>query len=294
MNNNRPTIVALGEVLWDMLPGGKKIGGAPLNFACHATQLGCKGVMVSSIGKDALGDELLEGIAPIGVELSFIQRSNMPTSRVDVVVDSQGTPQYIINEGVAWDHILFTPEMDALAQKADAVCWGSLAARSETSRTTIIRFVESTKEECLKVFDINIRQHYYDREFIEWSLHRADVLKLNDDELPLLQEYYSLVGQPIEQCKELLELFGLRYVVYTCGSKESVVVGAEKISRIDTPKVEVVDTVGAGDSFTAAFVSGLVNGRTIVDSHRHAVELAAYVCSQRGATPQIPEFLRER
>lgn len=292
MNNNRPTIVALGEVLWDMLPGGKKIGGAPLNFACHATQLGCKGVMVSSIGKDALGDELLEGIAPIGVELSFVQRSDRPTSKVDVVVDSQGTPQYIINEGVAWDHILFTPEMDALAQKADAVCWGSLAARSETSRTTIIRFVESTREDCLKVFDINIRQHYYDKEFINWGLTQANVLKLNDDELPLLQGYYSLMGDPIEQCRELLERFGLRYVVYTCGSKESVVVGAEDISRIDTPKVEVVDTVGAGDSFTAAFVSGLIRGDSIAETHRHAVDIAAYVCTQAGAIPALPVNLQ--
>lgn len=292
MNNNRPTIVALGEVLWDMLPGGKKIGGAPLNFACHATQLGCKGVMVSSIGKDALGDELLEGIAPIGVELSFVQRSDRPTSKVDVVVDSQGTPQYIINEGVAWDHILFTPEMYALAQKADAVCWGSLAARNETSRTTIIRFVESTREDCLKVFDINIRQHYYDKEFINWGLTQANVLKLNDDELPLLQGYYSLMGDPIEQCRELLERFGLRYVVYTCGSKESVVVGAEDISRIDTPKVEVVDTVGAGDSFTAAFVSGLIRGDSIAETHRHAVDIAAYVCTQAGAIPALPVNLQ--
>lgn len=292
MNNNRPTIVALGEVLWDMLPGGKKIGGAPLNFACHATQLGCKGVMVSCIGKDALGDELLEGIAHIGVELSFVQRSDRPTSKVDVVVDSQGKPQYIINEGVAWDHILFTPEMDALAQKADAVCWGSLAARSETSRTTIIRFVESTREDCLKVFDINIRQHYYDKEFINWGLTQANVLKLNDDELPLLQGYYSLMGDPIEQCRELLERFGLRYVVYTCGSKESVVVGAEDISRIDTPKVEVVDTVGAGDSFTAAFVSGLIRGDSIAETHRHAVDIAAYVCTQAGAIPALPVNLQ--
>lgn len=292
MNNNRPTIVALGEVLWDMLPGGKKIGGAPLNFACHATQLGCKGVMVSSIGKDALGDELLEGIAPIGVELSFVQRSNMPTSRVDVVVDSLGTPQYIINEGVAWDHILFTSEMGVLAQKADAVCWGSLAARNETSRTTIIRFVESTREDCLKVFDINIRQHYYDKEFINWGLTQANVLKLNDDELPLLQGYYSLMGDPIEQCRELLERFGLRYVVYTCGGKESVVVGAEDISRIDTPKVEVVDTVGAGDSFTAAFVSGLIRGDSIAETHRHAVDIAAYVCTQAGAIPALPVNLQ--
>ena len=292
MNNNRPTIVALGEVLWDMLPGGKKIGGAPLNFACHATQLGCKGVMVSCIGKDALGDELLGGIAPIGVELSFVQRSDRPTSKVDVVVDSLGTPQYIINEGVAWDHILFTPEMDALAQKADAVCWGSLAARSETSRTTIIRFVESTREDCLKVFDINIRQHYYDKEFINWGLTQANVLKLNDDELPLLQGYYSLMGDPIEQCRELLERFGLRYVVYTCGSKESVVVGAEDISRIDTPKVEVVDTVGAGDSFTAAFVSGLIRGDSIAETHRHAVDIAAYVCTQAGAIPALPVNLQ--
>ena len=292
MNNNRPTIVARGEVLWDMLPGGKKIGGAPLNFACHATQLGCKGVMVSSIGKDALGDELLEGIAPIGVELSFVQRSDRPTSKVDVVVDSQGTPQYIINEGVAWDHILFTPEMDTLAQKADAVCWGSLAARSETSRTTIIRFVESTREDCLKVFDINIRQHYYDKEFINWGLTQANVLKLNDDELPLLQGYNSLMGDPIEQCRELLERFGLRYVVYTCGSKESVVVGAEDISRIDTPKVEVVDTVGAGDSFTAAFVSGLIRGDSIAETHRHAVDIAAYVCTQAGAIPALPVNLQ--
>ena len=292
MNNNRPTIVALGEVLWDMLPGGKKIGGAPLNFACHATQLGCKGVMVSSIGKDALGDELLEGIAPIGVELSFVQRSDRPTSKVDVVVDSLGIPQYIINEGVAWDHILFTSEMGVLAQKADAVCWGSLAARSETSRTTIIRFVESTREDCLKVFDINIRQHYYDKEFINWGLTQANVLKLNDDELPLLQGYYSLMGDPIEQCRELLERFGLRYVVYTCGSKESVVVGAEDISRIDTPKVEVVDSVGAGDSFTAAFVSGLIRGDSIAETHRHAVDIAAYVCTQAGAIPALPVNLQ--
>lgn len=292
MNNNRPTIVALGEVLWDMLPGGKKIGGAPLNFACHATQLGCKGVMVSSIGKDALGDELLEGIAHIGVELSFVQRSDRPTSKVDVVVDSQGKPQYIINEGVAWDHILFTSEMGVLAQKADAVCWGSLAARNRTSRATIIRFVESTREDCLKVFDINIRQHYYDKEFINWGLTQANVLKLNDDELPLLQGYYSLMGDPIEQCRDLLERFGLRYVVYTCGSKESVVVGAEDISRIDTPKVEVVDTVGAGDSFTAAFVSGLIRGDSIAETHRHAVDIAAYVCTQAGAIPALPVNLQ--
>ena len=289
--SNKPIIVGLGEVLWDMLPSGKQIGGAPFNFTYHTTQLGCEGVMVSCVGDDPLGRELLEGITSLGVDTSLVQIGSHPTGTVDVALDSNGIPQYTIHEGVAWDHIQFTPELHALALRAQAVCWGSLAARNQSTRQTIVQFVESVSEECLKVFDINIRQHYYDKEYIDWALSKANILKLNDDELPLLANYYKLEGEPVEQCRKVAELFGLRYVVYTRGGKDSVIVGEGEMSLIATPRVEVVDTVGAGDSFTASIVSNLVKGESIRTAHQHAVSVAAYVCTCTGGTPTLPQSL---
>lgn len=286
-------IIGIGEVVWDCLPEGRKLGGAPLNFAYFALQCGADAFAVSAVGNDALGSETLDATRKSGVDVSYIQVNDLPTSRVLVSVDGEGVPQYEILQGVAWDAIRCTDEELDLVKDASAVCWGSLAQRSAHSRESILAMVEAAPESCLKVFDINIRQHYYDKETIEGSLRLADVLKLNEDELPLVRSLFGMEdGSAAEHIAELVERFSLRYVVYTCGSAFSEVYGKDGLlSRIDTPKVDVADTVGAGDSFTAVLISSLLNGRDIAEAHALAVRVAAFVCTKAGAINPLPEDL---
>lgn len=276
-------IIGLGEIVWDCLPGGRKLGGAPVNFAFYAQELGAESFPVSAVGNDALGEETLKACKSYGLNTDYIQRNSMDTSRVLVTVDRAGIPQYEIVEPVAWDALETDTATAELVAGADCICWGSLAQRNEKSRKTINSLLDNTPEECLKVFDINLRQNFYSKTVIEDSLTRADILKLNEDELPTVLQ---TTGK--SSIEELISGYGLRFIVYTCGAAFSEVYSSNGLeSHIDTPKVEVVDTVGAGDSFTAVFATGILSGLGVQASHRKAVEVSAFVCTQKGAINHI-------
>ncbi|MDD6076718.1 MAG: carbohydrate kinase [Bacteroidales bacterium] len=292
---NKPIVVGMGEALWDVLPDGKKIGGAPANFAFHAGQAGMDSRVVSAVGKDALGEEALATLEGKGLNIEAVARVDFPTGVVNVSLGEQGIPQYDICEGVAWDNIPFTPALANLASQAQAVCWGSLAQRNEVSRKTIFSFLDAmpSDEERLKVFDINLRQQFYTLEIIEASCRRANVLKINDEELVLVSEMLRLgAGSPEVLCRSLMERYGLSILVLTCGANGSYVFTPVETSYRVTPKVQVADTVGAGDSFTATLVGELLRNTPVGVAHEHAVEVAAYVCTQQGAMAEWPDSLR--
>ncbi len=284
---NRLKIIGIGELVWDMLPAGRQLGGAPVNFAYWCNRLGAEGYPVSAVGDDEPGETALGMLAEAGLDLGYIQHNTWPTGRVEVSLSGAGIPEYDIVEQVAWDALTADTRTLELVARADAVCWGSLAQRSACSRNAIAALLDAAAPHCLKVFDINIRQQWYSREIIQDSLSKADVLKLNEDELPLLVELFDIGASGPEAVARLLERFGLRYVIYTAGASHSEIHTAEGlVSRLATPKVEVVDTVGAGDSFSAAFITSLLQGEEISNCHRKAVETAALVCTLHGAIPR--------
>ena len=292
---NKPLVIGMGEALWDVLPEGRKIGGAPANFAFHAGQAGMDARVVSAVGRDALGDETLLTLQQKGLNTDAVARVDFPTGMVQVTLSEGGIPQYDICEGVAWDNIPFTPALDELARNAQAVCWGSLAQRSEVSRNCIYRFLDAMPSEQgrLKVFDINLRQHFYSIDVIEASCQRANVLKINEEELVIVSELLRL-GTPLveQQCRLLMERFSLDMLVLTCGCNGSYIFTPVETSFRVTPLVQVADTVGAGDSFTATLVADLLKGASVGVAHEQAVQLAAYVCTQQGAMAEWPEALR--
>jgi len=287
-------IVGIGEILWDVFPHGKVLGGAPANFAYHVSQFGFDGVAVSAIGNDLLGKEILENLSK--KELKYlIETTPYATGTVQVTLDGKGIPQYEICENVAWDNIPFTPAMEALARKTETVCFGSLAQRNSVSRTTINRFLDCVPDTALKIFDINLRQHFYTLELIEAALSRCNILKLNDEEIVIIGKLFGWESKSeLEICNQLLHSCDLEIVVLTKGTLGSYVVTQTETSFKETPLVEVADTVGAGDSFTAAFVSSLLHGQPISVSHQLAVDVSAYVCTQHGAMPFLPEALLSR
>ena len=283
-------VIAIGETVWDMLPAGKQLGGAPLNFAFFAKELGADAYAVSAIGNDSLGDETFGVASATGVNLDRLQRNDLPTSRVLVTLDEKGIPQYEIVEGVAWDAMECSDADVELMKDASVVCWGSLAQRCEKSRRSVLAMLEAAPQDCMKVFDINIRQHYYSREVIETSLAHADILKLNEDELPLVADMLGLQGEDKEVVAELMERYSLRYLVYTHGADFSEAYASDgAYSHVPTPKVEVADTVGAGDSFTAVFITSLLKGASLSEAHAKAVEVSAFVCTQHGAINPLPD-----
>ena len=284
-------IVGLGEALWDCLPEGRKLGGAPANFAYHANQFGHDSIAISAVGDDVLGQETLDEFDKKAVK-HLMPKVDYPTGTVQVELDGEGIPTYDIKEGVAWDNIPFTPEIEAAAKNCRAVCFGSLAQRSSVSRQTIQKFLEATPKDCLKIFDINLRQNFYTKEIITNSLHHANILKINDEELVLIGRLFGYPGLDIEnKCWLLLGKYNLDMLVLTCGVNGSYVFAPNLKSFQETPKVEVADTVGAGDSFTGAFTSAILAGMPITDAHKLAVEVSAYVCTQNGAMPKIPKEL---
>ena len=276
-------VVGLGEILWDCLPEGKKLGGAPANFAFHAGLLGAETIAVSAIGKDALGDEILRELDAKGLKY-LLPRVEQETGTVQVTLDSEGIPSYEIKTGVAWDNIPFLPEIKQLAEKCNCVCYGSLAQRSEVSRNTIKEFLKHTPKDCLKIFDINLRQQFYTKELIHDNLLACNVLKINDEELDIVTGLFGLSALSVEvRCRHLLEDYGLQLVILTCGVNGSYVFAPNEKSFLETPKVEVADTVGAGDSFTGAFAASILAGHTIHEAHQLAVKVSAYVCTKKGA-----------
>lgn len=337
--------MSIGEVVWDMLPDGARLGGAPVNFAYYVNALGHKALPVTACGNDELGDSTMAALTDTGLDLSLVQRNGLPTSRVLVETDAEGVPQYDIVENVAWDALECCPEDIEAIRGADAVCWGSLAQRSVKSREAILKMLDSAPASALKVFDINIRQHYYGREIIESSLEHANILKLNEDELPLLcgllsVEAYSrykaessvgaetqlkaqredrrdvrvdlsgksaangrdsaaidgtmsdgdgISPQEIFAAMEIIRKWNFRYLIYTKGAVGSAVFDASGLaSYMPTPKVKVADTVGAGDSFTATFVSSLLGGKTVQTAHSLAIKVSAHVCTCSGAINPLP------
>lgn len=280
----KPKIVGIGELLWDVLPGGRRMGGAPVNFAFYAREGGADAHVVSAVGTDESGTELLDRISRLGIDTSAVERNDHPTSTVEVTLDGAGVPTYRIREEVAWDYIVQTPATDAAVAGADAICWGTLAQRNAVSRASIGEIIAAAPEGCLRLFDINLRLDYYDETVIRQSLEAADILKLNEDELPVVARYFSLGNDPEQAIRQLLKRFALRYVVFTEGSRGSRITAADgETSYMETPRVKVADTVGAGDAFTAAFAVSLLNRLPLTACHRRAVEVAAFVCTQHGA-----------
>lgn len=292
MKTTPKKIAGIGELLWDVLPQGKQMGGAPCNFAFHALQAGFDAHVISAVGEDQDGREILMVMDQLEVNKSTVQiNSAYPTGTVTVELDSAGIPDYIIHENVAWDHINWSEDLGILAGEMDAVCFGSLAQRNQVSGNTIRRFLETTTPECLRVYDINLRQSFYDRETVLRSLELANVLKLNEDELPVLAGYLGYDGSEEDTLTSLLGDFQLRLIAYTKGSQGSWLMTPDETSHCEVPSVEVADTVGAGDSFTAVLLAGILNGLSLKRVHEAATEVAAFVCSRHGATPQLPANL---
>ena len=289
-------IVGLGEALWDVLPEGKKLGGAPANFAYHTRQFGFNSVAVSAVGEDKLGDETLAALDEKGLEYNMA-RVPYPTGTVQVTLDEEGIPTYDIRENVAWDNIPFTPELEELAHNCRAVCFGSLAQRNVVSRETIHKFLDSmpSGDGRLKIFDINLRQNFYTKEVLCDSLRRCNVLKINDEELVIIGRMFDYPGLDMRnKCWLILGKYNLDMLVLTCGTNGSYVFTPGNVSFQETPRVEVADTVGAGDSFTGAFCSGILSGMPVAEAHKLAVDVSAYVCTQSGAMPVLPGSIVNR
>lgn len=289
--DNSKKVIGIGEILWDMLPAGRQLGGAPTNFAYHARQLGLRSSIISSVGNDDLGHEIIQNIKDAGI-INFIEIKDKPTGTVSVQLDKNGVPNYIIHEDVAWDFI--TPSESAMefARKADAVCFGSLAQRAETSFHSIQKILETVPDTALKVFDINMRQRFYSKDIILNSLKKANVLKINDEEILIFAEMFGLSGDEFEIMHQILNNYDPNILALTKGAEGSWLISREEDSYLDTPKVSVADTVGAGDSFTAGLVAGLLKNKPLKEIHRSAVDISAFVCTQKGATPTLPDQLK--
>src|ERR1700694_1511734 len=297
MNSN---VIGVGEVLWDLLLTGTQLGGAPANFAYHAHALGAQAQVITRVGKDDHGREIIRRFHEMGLPETTVQiDETVPTGTAKVVLSGDGLAHFTIQENVAWDHIAVTPAALAAASEAHAICFGSLAQRCEPSRNTIQQLVAAAPADALKVFDINLRQQFYSRGGIEQSLELASVLKLNDDELPSLAAMFNLTGSTEDQIGQLAQTFSLRLVALTRGANGSLLYqkandnNEARWSDCPSRPVKVVDTVGAGDSFTAAMVLGLLRKMDLDEINTIANEVARYVCSQPGATPALPvEFAR--
>lgn len=288
-------VVGMGEALWDVLPEGKKIGGAPANFAYHVSQFGLNSRVVSAVGDDKLGMEILDNFREKKLN-AMVEIVPYPTGTVQVELDAEGVPCYDIKEGVAWDNIPYTPALEDLAKHTKAVCFGSLAQRSVVSRDTINRFIDAMPaEDTLKIFDINLRQGFYTKEILCNSFSKCNILKINDEELVTVSRMFGYPGIDLQdKCWILLAKYNLKMLILTCGVNGSYVFTPGNVSFVETPRVEVADTVGAGDSFTAAFVSSILSGLSIGEAHKLAVETSAYVCTQNGAMPVLPQSLKDR
>ena len=291
---NPATIVGLGEILWDVFPDGARFGGAPANFACTAAALlsgRARVWMAGAVGRDELGRRAVESLEAHGVDVSCVAALEQSTGQVLVTVDPAGHASYDFAADAAWDNLPWTPEFEQLAGRTDIVCFGTLAQRSGRSRDTVRRFVSATPATALRVFDINLRPPFFDDAIILESLALASLVKLNDDELSVLAALCDLRGSAVGMLEQLSRRFDLRLAALTRGPRGAILVRGGEVSEHAGVPVDVVDTVGAGDAFTAALAAGLLDGRDLAAINDHACRLAAFVCSQPGATPGIPREL---
>jgi fructokinase len=288
--NHLPTVVGLGEVLWDLLPSGRQLGGAPANFAYCSHLLGDRAVVASRIGEDELGKAVRESLLARGVTDQFLQIDpEQPTGTVKVEIDRAGQPKFEIIHPVAWEFLEWTDTWQALARSADAVCFGSLAQRSPQSRQTILEFVDATRSEALRVFDVNLRQTSYSFEIISESMVRANVVKLNHEEVPRVRELLGINAfDALSFCKEVIEKFRLRLICITRGSNGSLLCNQTSAHEHPGFHVQVKDTIGAGDAFTAALVHEHLRGRSLAEMNDSANRLGAWVASNSGAMPPVP------
>ena len=283
-------VVGMGEALWDILPEGKKIGGAPANFAYHVSQFGLPSCVVSAVGNDSLGKEIVDNLTSKGLN-HHINEVPYPTGTVQVEIDQAGIPQYDIKENVAWDNIPYTASLRELAQNTRAFCFGSLAQRNVVSRETIQSYLDAMPQtdDTLVVFDVNLRQGFYSKEILCTSMQRCNILKINDEELVTVSRMFGYPGIDLQdKCWILLGKYNLKMLILTCGINGSYVFTPGHVSFQSTPSVEVADTVGAGDSFTAAFIASLLRGKSVAEAHKVAVETSAFVCTKNGAMPILP------
>jgi len=270
-------------MLWDIFPEQKIPGGAPANFAYHASQFGFESYIVSAVGKDLLGEEILKIFAEKELKL-LVETIDFPTGTVKVELNDKGIPKYEICENVAWDNIPFSERTKELALNCSAVCFGTLAQRNETSRKTIRSFLELVPKNALKIFDINLRQNFYSKKIIHESLQNCNILKINEEEVIEVARLFELEKKTEQEiCLLLLKEYNLNIVIETKGSVCSYVFTKDETSYLDTPKVNAIDTVGAGDSFAGSFVGALLQGKSIKEAHKLAVDVSSYICTQRGA-----------
>lgn len=285
-------VVGMGELLWDELPSGAKLGGAPANFAYHASQLGHTAAVISAVGHDPLGHEAVTILKSHGVT-PVVTVADAPTGTVGVRLNASGVPEYEIRRNVAWDRIKPTADARQTISKAAVVCWGTLAQREAQSRQAIKQIVAEAPAGALRICDVNLRAPFYSADIIAASLKMCNIIKINDEELQLLQQMHiAPAGAPVEAARETARHYGADMVILTCGAACSHVIKATgETSTIDTPHVTVADTVGAGDSFTAAFAAAWLNGAPMRKAHQLAVEVSAYVCTCPGAMPALPQEL---
>jgi fructokinase len=291
--NIRYKVAGIGEVLWDQLPQGEVLGGAPANVAYHAGQLGAECYIISAVGKDKLGDEIISMLTAKGINL-LISRVANQTGTVKVTLDDKGVPDFVITEDVAWDYIELTSESSNLARQLDAVCFGSLAQRNKVSHNAIKKFLNLLPENALKVFDINLRQNFYDKQLISESLTISNILKINEDELLIIAKLFGWKGDEEYLCRKLFDMYELKLLAYTCGANGSYLYSKDDKSYIKTPVVKVKDTIGAGDSFTAALMISFLNGYKLSECHTLAVDISAFVCENNGAMPEYSKELWNR
>ena len=300
---SKKIVIGIGEILWDVFGEEKRLGGAPANFAHHASQTGAEGVAVSAVGDDALGDAIFAELAGKTLRAEFQRVSGVPTGAVAVSLDASGSARYVFPSDSAWDHLAFTERLRDLAARADAVCFGTLMQRSETSRGTVRAFLRATPENALRVFDANLRADFYSEKLVRESLALANVLKINEDELRVLGGFFGVpAGDAFAARRDRFfeAVFAafprLRFVVLTCGGDGSFIAARDgEFSFVAADAgTRVVDTVGAGDSFTATFTTALLAGRPLAEAHRLAADVSAFVCSRAGAMPELPDALKAR
>lgn len=289
MNNaKKPLILGIGEILWDVFPSGACLGGAPTNFACAAAGLGGDRVrvgVVSCVGRDSLGNDAIRLIQEKNVDVANIGTSEKVTGQVLVELDSQGVASYRFVEDAAWDHLQWTESLDRLAKDAAVVCFGSLGQRKPVSRETIQRFVQSTSPDCLRLFDVNLRYPFVDDDIIDQSLEIANALKLNEEELEYLAKRFALPANPIAALDCLLAKFQLSWVALTRGPQGAILAKPGEWQSLPALKTEVVDTVGAGDAFSAVLALGILDQKPFSTILEEAIRVASYVCAHRSATP---------